>query len=608
MSDKLKINDFVVRFANVNGTGSASANLLFCKAIFRMGIPVTPKNIFPSNIQGLPTWYEVRVSEKGYLGRRDGIDLMVAVNAQSMEADIKSVRPGGYLLYDSSKKLPDHYRRDDIHFIPIPLMEICNETYTDARLRLLFKNIIYVGALAELMQFDFSVFESLLGDQFKGKEKLIAPNLNALKLGSDFIKANYQGTFDLKVERRDLLKDAIMTDGNSACGLGAIYGGATFAAWYPITPSTSVVEAFMEYADEFREEKETGKRKVAIIQAEDELAAIGMVIGANWNGARAFTATSGPGLSLMNEFLGLAYFAEIPLVLIDVQRTGPSTGMPTRTQQSDILEAAYASHGDTRHILLFPSTPKECFDLTATAFDLSEQLQTPVILMTDLDLGMNDHISEPFTWDDNKEYQRGKVLDYDDLEEIERFGRYLDVDNDGITYRTIPGTHPTKGSFFTRGTSRDEYAAYTENSPAYQRNMDRLVKKWITAREYVPSSELYQVENNSEYGILFFGTSQYAAEEAMDMLKEDKILIDGLRIKSFPFDQIAIDFLQNHKYIFVVEQNRDAQMKSLIMIELGISSEKLISVLNYDGLPITATNIVHQITHSLERVEKYTTV
>ena len=608
MSDKLKINDFVVRFANVNGTGSASANLLFCKAIFRMGIPVTPKNIFPSNIQGLPTWYEVRVSEKGYLGRRDGIDLMVAVNAQSMEADIKSVRPGGYLLYDSSKKLPDHYKRDDINFIPIPLMEICNETYTDARLRLLFKNIIYVGALAELMQFDFSVFESLLGDQFKGKEKLIAPNLNALKLGSDFIKANYNGTFDLKVERRDLLKDAIMTDGNSACGLGAIYGGATFAAWYPITPSTSVVEAFMEYADEFREEKETGKRKVAIIQAEDELAAIGMVIGANWNGARAFTATSGPGLSLMNEFLGLAYFAEIPLVLIDVQRTGPSTGMPTRTQQSDILEAAYASHGDTRHILLFPSTPKECFDFTATAFDLSEQLQTPVILMTDLDLGMNDHVSPPFSWDDNKEYQRGKVLDYDDLEEIERFGRYLDVDNDGITYRTIPGTHPTKGSFFTRGTSRDEYAAYTENSPAYQRNMDRLVKKWVTAREYVPSSQLYQKQHSSEYGILFFGTSQYAAEEAMDMLKEDKILVDGLRIKSFPFDQIAIDFLQNHKYIFVVEQNRDAQMKSLIMIELGISAEKLISVLNYDGLPITATNIVHQITHSLERVEKYTTV
>ncbi len=608
MSDKLKINDFVVRFANVNGTGSASANLLFCKAIFRMGIPVTPKNIFPSNIQGLPTWYEVRVSEKGYLGRRDGIDLMVAVNAQSMEADIKSVRPGGYLLYDSSKKLPNHYKREDIHFIPIPLMEICNETYTDARLRLLFKNIIYVGALAELMQFDFTVFESLLGDQFKGKEKLIAPNLNALKLGSDFIKANYRGTFDLKVERRDLLKDAIMTDGNSACGLGAIYGGATFAAWYPITPSTSVVEAFMEYADEFREEKETGKRKVAIIQAEDELAAIGMVIGANWNGARAFTASSGPGLSLMNEFLGLAYFAEIPLVLIDVQRTGPSTGMPTRTQQSDILEAAYASHGDTRHILLFPSTPKECFDLTATAFDLSEQLQTPVILMTDLDLGMNDHISEPFSWDDSKEYQRGKVLDYDDLEEIQRFGRYLDVDNDGITYRTIPGTHPTKGSFFTRGTSRDEYAAYTENSPAYQRNMDRLVKKWITAREYVPSSQLYQSQHSSEYGILFFGTSQYAAEEAMDLLKEEKFLVDGLRLKSFPFDQIAIDFLQSHKYIFIVEQNRDAQMKSLIMIELGISAEKLISVLNYDGLPITATNIVHQITHSLERVEKYTTV
>lgn len=608
MTDNIKINDFVVRFANVNGTGSASANLLFCKAIFRMGIPVTPKNIFPSNIQGLPTWYEVRVSEKGYLGRRDGIDLMVAVNAQSMEADIKSVSPGGYLLYDSSKKIPDHFKREDIHFIPIPLMEICNATYTDARLRLLFKNIIYVGALAELMQFDFSVFDSLLADQFKGKEKLIEPNLNALKLGSDYVKANFREKFTLRVERRNLLVDAIMTDGNSACGLGAIYAGATFAAWYPITPSTSVVEAFMDYAKEFREDKETGKRKVAIIQAEDELAAIGMVIGANWNGSRAFTATSGPGLSLMNEFLGLAYFAEIPLVLIDVQRTGPSTGMPTRTQQSDLLEAAYASHGDTKHVLLFPSTPKECFDLTATAFDLSEQLQTPIIVMTDLDLGMNDHISEPFSWDDQREYKRGKVLDYDDLEEIQRFGRYLDVDNDGITYRTIPGTHPTKGSFFTRGTSRDEYATYTENSPAYQRNMDRLIKKWVTARDYVPASHVYQQENESEYGILFFGTSQYSAEEAMDTLKAHNQKFDGIRIKAFPFDPIAIQFLEQHPYVFVIEQNRDAQMKSLIMIELGISAERLISILNYDGLPITATNIVNQITHSLERVENYTAV
>lgn len=608
MTDNIKINDFVVRFANVNGTGSASANLLFCKAIFRMGIPVTPKNIFPSNIQGLPTWYEVRVSEKGYLGRRDGIDLMVAVNAQSMEADIKSVSPGGYLLYDSSKKIPDHFKREDIHFIPIPLMEICNATYTDARLRLLFKNIIYVGALAELMQFDFSVFDSLLADQFKGKEKLIEPNLNALKLGSDYVKANFREKFTLRVERRNLLVDAIMTDGNSACGLGAIYAGATFAAWYPITPSTSVVEAFMDYAKEFREDKETGKRKVAIIQAEDELAAIGMVIGANWNGSRAFTATSGPGLSLMNEFLGLAYFAEIPLVLIDVQRTGPSTGMPTRTQQSDLLEAAYASHGDTKHVLLFPSTPKECFDLTATAFDLSEQLQTPIIVMTDLDLGMNDHISEPFSWDDQREYKRGKVLDYDDLEEIQRFGRYLDVDNDGITYRTIPGTHPTKGSFFTRGTSRDEYATYTENSPAYQRNMDRLIKKWVTARDYVPESHVYQQENESEYGILFFGTSQYSAEEAMDTLKAHNQKFDGIRLKAFPFDPIAIQFLEQHPYVFVIEQNRDAQMKSLIMIELGISAERLISILNYDGLPITATNIVNQITHSLERVENYTAV
>jgi len=608
MTNPRTVNDFVVRFANVNGTGSASANSLFSKAIFRMGIPVTPKNIFPSNIQGLPTWYEVRVSEKGYLGRRDGIDLMVAVNAQSVEADVRSLRAGGYLIYDSSKPLPASCEREDIHYIPIPLMELCNAHYSDPRLRLLFKNILYVGALAQLLEFDFSIFASLLADQFKGKEKLITPNLEALKMGADYVRENYSGPFNLKVERRNLLGDAILTDGNSACALGAIYAGATFAAWYPITPSTSVVESFMEYADEFRIEPETGKRKVAILQAEDELAALGMVIGANWNGARAFTATSGPGISLMNEFLGLAYFAEIPLVLIDVQRSGPSTGMPTRTQQSDILEAAYASHGDTRNILLFPSTPKECFELTATAFDLAEQLQTPVIVMTDLDLGMNDHISDPFTWDDNREYKRGKVLGYDDLENIQRFGRYLDVDGDGITYRTIPGTHPTKGSFFTRGSSRDEYAVYTENSQAYQRNMDRLVKKWITARDYMPEPQIYRQAQPTEHAILFFGTSQYSTEEAMDILRENQVMVNGIRIRSFPFDNHTISFLEEHKYLFIVEQNRDAQLRSLLMIELGLSPERLISVLNYDGLPITATHIIRQITHSLAETEKYHTV
>lgn len=592
---KSGVNDFVVRFANVNGTGSASANFLFTKAIFRMGIFVTPKNIFPSNIQGLPTWYEVRVSEKGYLGRRDGIDLMVAVNPQSFKKDVESVRPGGYFMYDSSKKLHPDYIREDINYLAIPLMQMSNDNYTDSRQRQLFKNIIYVGALAALLDIELSAIEGLLADQFKGKEKLIPPNIKALALGADFVKANFKFPLEFRVERRDLVKDWIMMEGNAACGLGAVYAGATVAAWYPITPSTSVVEAFTEYAEEFRVDKETGKNNFAIVQAEDELAAIGMVIGANWNGARSFTSTSGPGVSLMNEFLGLAYFAEVPAVLIDVQRTGPSTGMPTRTQQSDILEAAYASHGDTKHVLLFPSTPKECFEMTAEAFDLAEELQTPVIVMTDLDLGMNDHVSPPLVWDDKRKFRRGKVLDAAALEKLERFGRYLDIDKDGITYRTIPGTHPTKGSYFTRGTSRDEYAGYTEDSGVYMRNMDRLIKKWGTAKNMVPAPHLYQKENKSKYGILFFGTSTYSSEEAMDHLKEEGIFVDAMRLKSFPFNKIVEEFVEAHDKIFVIEQNRDAQLKSLLMIELQADPHKLISVLNYDGMPISASNIYGQI-------------
>lgn len=589
-----KVNDFVVRFANVNGTGSASANFLFTKAIFRMGIPVTPKNIFPSNIQGLPTWYEVRVSEKGYLGRREGIDLLVGVNPQSMLKDVNSILPGGYFLYDSSKKLHDEFIRDDINYIGIPLMQMCNDAYTDARQRQLFKNIIYVGALATLMDIEISVFEDLFKEQFKGKEKLIPLNMEALQMGGDFIRNNFSYPLDIRVQRRDLIKDSILMEGNAACGLGAVYAGAIVVAWYPITPSTSVVEAFRKYAYKLRTNPE-GRMNVAIVQAEDELAAIGMVIGANWNGARSFTATSGPGLSLMNEFLGLAYFAEIPLVLIDVQRSGPSTGMPTRTQQSDILEAAYASHGDTKHVLLFPSTPKECFDMTVESFDLAEQLQTPVIILTDLNLGMNDHISPPLTWDDSKLFNRGKVLTAEQLDKMEKFGRYLDVDKDGITYRTIPGTHPTKGSFFTRGTSRDEYAAYTEDSAAYQRNMDRLIVKWNTAKTVVPEPELFQKTNSREVGIFFFGTSTYSAEEAMDILKQEGIEVDALRLKSFPFTAEVEDFIRSHKQVFVIEQNRDAQMKSLIMIELQVDPNKLISVLNYDGMPITADTILKQM-------------
>lgn len=594
-----KVNDFVIRFANVNGTGSASANYLFAKAIFRMGIPVTPKNIFPSNIQGLPTWYDVRVSEKGYLGRREGVDLMVCVNPQSMPDDVLSVKSGGYFIYDCTKALNPALIRPDVTYIGLPLMEMCLREFTDPRQRQLFKNIIYVGALSALLDIEFSVLEQLLAEQFVGKEKLVAMNIKALNLGIQYIHSNYAYPLDIRLERRNLVGDKILIDGNSACGLGAVYGGATVVAWYPITPSTSVVEAFESYAKKLRVDKETGKRNYAIVQAEDELAAIGMVIGANWNGARSFTATSGPGLSLMNEFLGLAYFAEIPTVLIDVQRTGPSTGMPTRTQQSDILLAAYASHGDTKQVLIFPSTPKECFDMSAESFDLAELLQTPVIIMTDLDLGMNDHMSESFEWDDKRKYNRGKVLDASQLEEMPQFGRYLDIDGDGIPYRTIPGTHPTKGSFFTRGTSRDEYAAYTEDGRVYVRNMERLLKKWNTAKETVPAPFLYQEENKSPYGIIFFGTSTFSAEEAIDSMHASGLVFDAMRLKAFPFNKTVEDFIYSHEKVFIIEQNRDGQMRSLLINELNVNPQKMIPVLNYDGMPITAHAIMALINKNL---------
>lgn len=588
------INDFVVRFANVNGTGSASANYLFAKSVFRMGIPVSPKNIFPSNIQGLPTWYEVRVSEKGYLGRREGIDVMVSVNPQSMAQDIRSVRPGGYFVYDSTKPLHEELLRDDITFLGIPLMETCNREYTDPRQRLLFKNVMYVGALSALLNIEFSVLEQLISEQFAGKEKLIAPNLKALQLGIDYVHEHFSYPLPFHLERRDLVGDAILTTGNSACGLGAVYGGATVVAWYPITPSTSVAEAFGDYADELRID-EHGQRNFAIVQAEDELAAIGMVIGAGWNGARSFTATSGPGVSLMNEFLGLAYFAEIPAVLIDVQRTGPSTGMPTRTQQSDIMISAYASHGDTKHVLLFPSSPKECFDMTADSFDLAERLQTPIIILSDLDLGMNDHMSEPFTWDDSRHYDRGKVLSAKDLEDLGRFGRYLDSDNDGIPFRTIPGVHPLKGAYVTRGSSKDEYAAYTEDSAAYQRNMERLAHKFHTAQTLVHEPEFYQTNDTSKVGMIFFGTSTQSAIEARDLLRDKGVNVDAMRIRSFPFNEQVRHFIDKHETVYVIEQNRDAQMRSLLSIELNIDPLRFVSILNYDGLPITADFIVNSI-------------
>ncbi len=512
-------NDFVIRFANVNGSGSASANNLFARTVFRLGVPVSPKNIFPSNIQGLPTWFEVRVNENGYLGRRGGVDFVVAVNHQTLRQDYDELLPGGYFLFDSTKPLPESFNRDDVTVIAIPLTRLCNQEFENARLRQLLKNIIYVGALASLFKIDLTVFADAIKKQFKAKPKLAEPNIKALEIGYNFAEGHYKDVCKISVQPSQNALGSIMVDGNTATGLGAIYGGATVVGWYPITPSTSVIESFQKFADKYRREEE-GAIKAAIIQAEDELAAIGIVIGASWNGARAFTATSGPGLSLMAEFLGLAYFAEIPVVLVDVQRSGPSTGMPTRTQQSDLLAAAYASHGDTKNVLLFPCNPKECFEMTADSFDLAEQLQTPVIEMLDLDLGMNNNMGPPLNWDDKKKYNRGKVLDAEQLEKFPtRWGRYLDVDGDGICYRTYPGTHPSKGAYFTRGTSHDEYSAYTENSAIYEKNMERLQLKWETAKTLVPAPKEKTRDTDSRVGAIFYGTTTHSAYEALDELE-----------------------------------------------------------------------------------------
>lgn len=599
------VNDFVVKFANVNGSGSASANGMFAKAIFRMGIPVSPRNIFPSNIQGAPTWYEVRVSEDGYLGRRGGqIELMVAVNPQSMADDVQSVCPGGYFFYDNTYPLDFKLIRDDIHYIGLPLTEITNSHFSDPRLRQLFKNIIYVGSLSYLIGIEFSALESIVNDTFKKKPKLIPSNIEALQLGFDEAEKAFSKPLPLQLKRSNKNEGKVLLEGNAACGLGAVYAGTTVAAWYPITPSTSVVEGFEKYAKKLRVDPETGKNNFAIIQAEDELSAIGMVIGANWNGARSFTATSGPGVSLMQEFLGLAYFAEIPAVLIDVQRAGPSTGMPTRTQQSDVLVSAYASHGDTKHVLLFPATPKECFELTADAFDIAERLQTPVIMLTDLDLGMNEHICDELTWDDKREYDRGKVLTAKQLDSLDKFGRYLDVDGDGITYRTVPGTHPKKGAFFTRGTSRNEYATYSEKGEDYQHNMERLSVKWATAPSHLPKPIETTRDKSNSLGVLHFGTSLEATHEALDILHKQGQSANDLRVLAFPFGPEVNAFIEKHDTLFVVEQNRDAQFKSLIVNELEVAPKDLNSILHFNGDPISARKILDGINAVLNNADQ----
>ena len=596
-----RVNDFVVKFANVNGSGSASANTLFAKSVLRMGIPVTPRNIFPSNIQGLPTWYEVRISEAGHLAARGGgVDLMVAMNPQTWDQDVASIVPGGYLFYDSTKPMPPSKFRKDITVLGVPLTEMTNKAYTDTRQRQLFKNIVYLGALSALIEMDTAAIEKLLAEQFHGRDKLIAANVQALHMGRDWALANLQCPIGLTLRHADAVGDRIFVEGNAAAALGAVYGGATMCAWYPITPSSSLAEAFTRWCERYRIDKETKGKKFAIVQAEDELASIGMVIGAAWNGARAFTCTSGPGISLMQEFIGLAYFAEIPAVIFDVQRSGPSTGMPTRTQQTDIISCAYASHGDTKHVLLFPEDPYECFTFGALPFDLADRLQTPVFVLLDLEIGMNERLTKPFDWDDTRKLDRGKVMTYADLEAGKKFGRYLDVDGDGIPYRTLPGTHPSKGAFFTRGTSKDRMARYSEEGPDYQENMERLLKKHHTARLLVPAPIVRPASEPTKYGAIYFGSTSPAMVEADEILAAQGIRLDLMRVRGFPFADEVDAFVADHDKVFVVEQNRDGQLRMLLVNELEINPAKLVKVLHFDGTPITARFIADAIADRLD--------
>jgi 2-oxoglutarate ferredoxin oxidoreductase subunit alpha len=596
------VNDFVIRFANVNGSGSASANEMFARAVMRMGVPVSPRNIFPSNIQGLPTWYEVRVTEDGHLGARGGVDFMVAMNPQTFDKDVFAIEPGGYLLYDSTKPLPASKFRGDINVIGVPLTAICNAEYSEPRQRQLFKNIIYLGVLSALLDMDVAVIETLIGEQYKGKDKLIGPNVHALHIGRDWALANLQCPMALRVAKADKVGDRIFVEGNAAAALGAVYGGASVCAWYPITPSSSLADAFARHCAKLRVDKDTGEAKYAIIQAEDELASIGMVIGAAWNGARAFTATSGPGLSLMQEFCGLAYFAEVPAVIFDVQRGGPSTGMPTRTQQSDLISAAYASHGDTKHVLLFPEDPHEAFEFGALAFDLADRLQTPIFVMLDLDIGMNHRLCAPFKWDDSRVYDRGKVMTAADLDAAKEFGRYLDVDGDGIPYRTYPGTHPTKGAFFTRGSTRDRYARYTEEGAPYVDNVQRLLRKFETAKDIVPRPLVANAARPAKYGVIYFGSTAPAMDEAAGLLQARGHDLDRMRVRAFPFHSSVASFVADHDFVYVVEQNRDAQLRSLIVNECGIDPVRLVPILHFDGTPITARFIARAIGEHLDQI------
>jgi 2-oxoglutarate ferredoxin oxidoreductase subunit alpha len=601
-----RVNDFVVKFANVNGTGSASANSLIMKAIFRMGVPVTGKNYFPSNIQGLPTWYEIRVTRDGYAARATQVDIMVAMNAETYSRDVRELCSGGYLIYDSTWPRSSLLQRGDITVIEIPLAKLVNENFDGVRNRILLKNIAYAGVLAALIDVDLEVINSLLSESYGKKPKLLDSNTKALRLGYDYVKKHLTSPLPMRVEHMDKTRGHIMIDGNTAAGLGCVYAGATVGAWYPITPSTSLMDAFKGFCERYRVDAQTGERNFAVLQAEDELAAVGMVLGASWNGARAFTPTSGPGISLMNEFVGLAYYAEVPCVIFDVQRVGPSTGMPTRTQQSDLMLCAYASHGDTRHVLLFPANPEECFYLAVQAFDIAERLQTPVFVLSDLDIGMNDWMCPDLQWDDAYRPDRGKILSAEELAGLEKFYRYVDRDDDAITYRTLPGTS-SKGAYFTRGSGHNQYGGYTEDSAEYQVVLDRLKRKFMNAPKYLPKPVMIGKGGN-EVGIVSLGSCDGAIREALDVLGRQKIDVDYLRVKAFPFNSEVEAFLKSHSTLFVVEQNRDAQLKSLLTLETAVEKSKLNSILSYSGFPMTADPIVNGIRAKLAEAPRLSAV
>jgi len=593
------INDVVLKIATVNGTGSASANGLLLKSIFRMGIPVVGKNFFPSNIQGLPTWYEIRVTSDGYQSRSDHVDLMVAMNAQTYARDLAEVASGGWLLYDSTWPRHRQLDRDDVTVLGVPLSKMCNESFDGARARILMKNIAYVGAVAALLDIDLDTITSLLEQTFAEKKHLVASNMQAIRLGYDYARENFVCPLPKKVAAMTGTDNHIIIDGNTAAGLGCMYAGATVGAWYPITPSTSLMDAFRSFCSKYRVDPETGARTYCIIQAEDELSAIGMVLGAAWNGARSFTPTSGPGISLMSEFIGFAYYAEIPTVIFNVQRTGPSTGMPTRTQQADLMSCAYASHGDTKHVLLFPADPNECFSMAQSAFDHAERLQTPVIVMMDLDIGMNDWMVPDLEFDDSKIPDRGKVFTAEQLEEMDAFYRYLDVDGDGIPYRSLPGVHE-KGSYFTRGSGHTRYGAYTEDSAAYKDVLDRLLVKWETARATLPEAEIEYSKFNKA-GLLTIGSGHGACKEARDRLAEQKVNLNYCRVRAFPFGEDVREFIAQHDVVYVVEQNRDAQLRSMLMLDIDADPAKLVSLLHYDGMPLNARFVIDKV---LEEVAK----